>query len=97
MIEPKGAGVVTTLQAWLIAGIPSLALAAILFVGRSPWRSLLGYACLAAGFGVLATVDRRSAALFAGIIALLYASGRGGRMEAEAPLPEARSRAARQP
>lgn len=73
----------TALQAWLIAGIPSLALAAIAFVGRSPWRSLLGYVSLAAGFGVLVTAHRASAVVFAGVIALLYASGRGGRDEGE--------------
>lgn len=86
----------TALQAWLVAGIPSLVVAAIAFVGRSPWRSLLGYVALAVGFGALATAHRPSAAAFAGLIALMYASGRGGRMEAEPSPPEDWPHAARQ-
>lgn len=77
----------TVLQAWLIGGIPALLLAAIAFVGRSPWRSLLGYVALGIGFGILAAADRASAAVFALVIALLYASGRGGSMEADSAEP----------
>lgn len=73
----------TTLQAWLIGGVPALVFALIAFIGRSPWRSLLGYVFLGVGFGVLASADGASAAVFAILIALFYASGRGGRMEAE--------------
>ncbi len=69
------------MQAWLIGGIPALVFALIAFVGRSPWRSLLGYLFLAAGFVILAQADRASAALFAIIIALSLAAGRGGSME----------------
>lgn len=78
----------TALQAWLVAGIPSLLLATIAFIGQSPWRSLVGYASLAAGFGVLATAHRASAAAFAVIIALLYASGRGGATEGQSQTSE---------
>lgn len=73
----------TALQAWLIGGIPALAFAAIAFVGRSPWRSLLGYVFLGIGFGILASADRASAAFFAVVIALFAAAGRGGTRESE--------------
>jgi quinol-cytochrome oxidoreductase complex cytochrome b subunit len=78
---------VTAWQAWLIGGVPALVIAAIAFVGRSPWRSLLGYVALAVGFGILATADRASAAAFAVLIALVFATGRGGRMETQPPEP----------
>ena len=83
----------TVLQAWIVAGIPSLAFALIAFIGRSWWRAMLGYAFLMAGFAVLVTVDRASAALFALIVALTYAAGRGGRLESEPFDPTSGSRA----
>ncbi len=73
----------TVAQAWILAGIPALAVAVIALIGRGWWRALVGYGVLLAAFGVLVTVDRASAALFATLIALIYASGRGGRLEAE--------------
>lgn len=66
---------------WLLVGIPALALGLTLFVGRSPVRTLLGYLVLALGFGVMAVFDRPSAAILGGVLALLYAAGRGGPME----------------
>lgn len=69
------------LQVWLLIGVPTLALAGALFVRRSPWRSMVGYAVLLAGFGGMAVYDRANAAFFGGLIALLYAAGRGGTME----------------
>jgi len=69
---------VTIVQAWLLFGLPALLLGISLFIGRSPWRAALGYVVLAAGFGGLALVDRASAAVFGGAIALLLAAGRGG-------------------
>jgi hypothetical protein len=74
---------VTLLQVWLFVGIPALALATAMFVGRSRWRSLLGYAALLVGFGVMVFFDRTSAAIFGGLLALVYASGRGGDKELE--------------
>jgi hypothetical protein len=74
---------VTLLQLWLFVGIPALALATALFVGRSPWRSRLGYLVLLVGFGVMVFFDRTSAAIFGGLLALVYASGRGGDRERE--------------
>jgi hypothetical protein len=64
---------------WLVAGVPALTVAAVMFVTRSRRRALLGYLALAVGFGVVATVDRVSGALLGLLIALLYAAGRGGR------------------
>lgn len=73
------------LQVWILAGIPALLLAAALFIGRSAWRSLLGYLVLAIGFAAVASVDRASAVVFGGLLTLLYAAGRGGRLESEDP------------
>jgi hypothetical protein len=72
---------VTILQAWLLIGFPALLLGLTLFVGRSPWRTGAGYAVLAAGFAGMATVDRASAAVLGTLLALLFASGRGGSVE----------------
>ena len=69
------------LQVWMLIGVPALALAGALFVRRSPWRSVVGYAVLFAGFGGMAVYDRANAAVFGGLIALLYAAGRGGSIE----------------
>ena len=80
----------SVLQAWLVAGVPSLAISLLLFVGRSPVRALLGYAVLAAGFAFMVTVDRASAAAFGGLLALLYATGRGGTMEYDEPHADVR-------
>ena len=83
----------TLVQAWIIAGIPALAFALIAFIGRAWWRALLGYLFLLAGFAVLVTVDRASAAVFALIVALMYAAGRGGDVESEPFDPTSGSRA----
>jgi hypothetical protein len=72
---------VTILQAWLVVGIPGLVLALALFYGPSRLRTTLGYAVLLVVFGLMATVDRGSAAFIGGIAALLYAAGRGGEAE----------------
>lgn len=73
----------TLVQVWLFVGIPALALALALFVGRSRWRSLLGYAVLLVGFGVMTAFDPPSGAILGTLAALLYASGRGGEQELE--------------
>lgn len=73
----------TVLQLWLFVGIPALALALAMFVGRSRWRSLVGYVALLAGFGVMTVFDPPSAAILGTLVALLYASGRGGDRERE--------------
>lgn len=72
------------LQVWLLIGIPSLALAGAMFVRRSSWRALVGYAALLLGFAGMAVYDRVSATVFGGLVALLYAAGRGGSIEGDA-------------
>jgi hypothetical protein len=74
---------VSLLQAWLVIGVPGLALGLAMFLVRSPARALVGYLVLCAAFVGMALVDRPSAALFGGLLALLYAAGRGGAMERE--------------
>lgn len=71
------------LQAWLVVGVPGLALGLALFLVRSPVRALLGYGVLLATFVGMALVDRASAVVLGGLLALLYAAGRGGDMERE--------------
>jgi hypothetical protein len=74
----------SVLQAWLVIGVPALVLGLALFLGRSRPLAWLGYAALAIGFGGLATVHRPSAAVFGGVLALLYGAGRGGAAESAA-------------
>lgn len=71
------------LQAWLIIGVPGLALAVAMFLVRSPVRALVGYLAVLGAFVGMAFVDRPSAAVFGGLLALLYAAGRGGDLERE--------------
>ncbi len=69
------------LQVWMLIGIPALAIAGAMFIRRSSWRAYVGYAAMLAGFGGMAVYDRTSAAVFGGLMALLYAAGRGGSLE----------------
>jgi hypothetical protein len=69
---------VTLVQAWLLFGIPCLSLGLAMFVGRSTWRSLVGYLILAVGFATMTVFDRASGAVFGAVLALVYAAGRGG-------------------
>jgi uncharacterized membrane protein len=73
----------TTLQVWMLIGLPALALAGAMFVRHSTLRAYIGYAALLAGFGGMAAFDRVSAAVFGGVVALVYAAGRGGDIERE--------------
>ncbi|MGH8909308.1 MAG: hypothetical protein ACRD0K_23145 [Egibacteraceae bacterium] len=73
------------MQLWLLVGIPTLVIGLALFLRRSPIRALLGYMVLGAGFGITSVVHRPSAAVFGGLLALLYAAGRGGPMERDDP------------
>jgi hypothetical protein len=74
---------VNPVQVWLVVGIPTLVIGVALFLRRSPVRAALGYAVLAIGFGIVSLFHRPSGAVFGGILALLYAAGRGGPMERE--------------
>lgn len=76
------------LQAWLLIGVPGLVVGLAMFLVRSPARALVGYVVLLAAFAGMAAVHRVSAAVFGGLIALLYAAGRGGDMEREQPADE---------
>ncbi|MBA2529979.1 MAG: hypothetical protein H0V19_08480 [Euzebyales bacterium] len=71
------------LQVWLVVGVPALALAAALFYGRSRLRTGLGYLVLLGAFAAMTAVDRSSGAVIGGLIALLYAAGRGGEADRE--------------
>lgn len=69
------------LQVWMLIGIPALALAGAMFHRHSWWRAYIGYGAMLAGFAGMVVYDRVSAAVFGGLIALLYAAGRGGSIE----------------
>lgn len=73
---------------WLLVGIPALALGLGLFLARRRSLTLLGYAVLAVGFGIVAVFDPVSAAVLGTVLALVYASGRGGRAEGTPPAHE---------
>lgn len=68
----------STLQAWLVVGIPGLALTAGLFAGRSVIRARVGYGVLALTFVFFLLVNSSvSAALIGAAGFLLVAAGRG--------------------
>ncbi|MFP5309074.1 MAG: hypothetical protein ACLGIR_05790 [Actinomycetes bacterium] len=77
----------TTLQTWLIVGIPALLTVLCLFVGRSQVRAWIGYAVIAATVVTFVTVpgDGLSAGAFGLVAALLVANGRGTHTDAEHP------------
>jgi hypothetical protein len=72
---------VTLLQAWLVIGLPTLVAGLALFLGRSRRQALFGYLILIGGFAGMAVTHRPSAVVFGGLLALLYAAGRGGEAE----------------
>ncbi|MDQ3972991.1 MAG: hypothetical protein M3276_01375 [Actinomycetota bacterium] len=76
----------TLVTAWVLIGVPLLALGLALFVGRSRPRALAGYLVLGCGFAALTAVDRTSGAIFGAVLALLYAAGRGGALETAGPV-----------
>lgn len=67
------------MQTWLIVGIPGLAIATGLFVGRSAFRALLGFASLVVLIIVFLTIpqDTLSAAAIGMGGVILLAAGRG--------------------
>lgn len=75
----------TRFVVWLVAGVPALALAAGLLLAHRRPLTLAAYGVLAVGFGVVAVYDPASAAVVGSVLALLYASGRGGRDERPPP------------
>ena len=80
----------TVLQAWLMIGIPGIAVALILFLAKNRWASAGGYAVLIASMAGMAMVHRPSAAGLGIGAALLYAAGKGGSADS-GPNPLAQS------
>lgn len=78
----------TRFVVWLVAGVPALLLAVGLLVPRRRGLTLAAYGAIAVGFGIVAAVDPVSAAAVGSILALLYASGRGGADEERPPAHE---------
>ena len=75
----------TSLQAWLVVGIPALAATAAMFAGRSSVRAGVGYLILALTlvFFLLVPEDVISASVIGAIGFLLIAVGRGSASEEE--------------
>lgn len=69
----------STLQAWLVVGIPALAIIGGLFAGRSPIRASFGYLLLALLFlfFLLVPASQVSAGAIGVVALLLVAAGRG--------------------
>lgn len=82
------------LQTWLIVGVPGLAVAAALFVGRSQVRSLVGYVVLVALVVTFLVVpgDVISAASVGLIGFFLVALGRGMQADRQPEHHETRDR-----
>lgn len=76
------------LQAWLLVGVPSLLVATGLYLKRTPVAGMVAFLVISAGFVGMALADRVSAAVFGALLALLYASGRGGLNEAGGGQPD---------
>lgn len=75
------------LEGWLVVGVPGLVLALALFTMQRRRLAWAGYAVLVVAFGLLAAADRASAGVFGGVLALLYAAGRGGHGERDPAVP----------
>ncbi|MBW3618885.1 MAG: hypothetical protein KY461_01460 [Actinobacteria bacterium] len=77
----------TTLQAWLIVGVPALVVVAALFTGRSAVRAMFGYLALAATlvFFVVVPGDPISAAVIGLAAVFLVATGRGTGVDDDFP------------
>ena len=75
----------TSLQAWLVVGVPALAATAAMFAGHSSIRATVGYLILALSFVffLLVPADVISASVFGAIGFLLMAVGRGSPAEEE--------------
>ena len=82
------------LQTWLIVGVPGLAVAAALLIGRSQRRSIAGYAVLLALMAsfLLVPTDVISAASVGLIAFFLVATGKGMQADAEPEHHETRDK-----
>lgn len=73
-------------QVWLIIGIPALGIGAAALLGRSRLSVAIGYLALAGGFVAMAALHRISGAVFAVVLVLVYATGRGAGFERHGPV-----------
>ncbi len=74
-------------QTWIVLGVPSLVVAAGLFVGRSRLRALVGYVVLTALVGLFVTIPGGGpSAVVVGLIGLAaLATGRGTHLDDASP------------
>ncbi|MDP8977998.1 MAG: hypothetical protein M3N17_05405 [Actinomycetota bacterium] len=72
---------VSAVAGWFLIGVPALVAGLALFAARGRALNLAAYGVLAAGCVALTAVHRPSGALLGGLLALLYATGRGGAAE----------------
>ena len=68
----------STTQAWLLVGIPTLVIGIVLYTARSRVLGGIGLLVMLGGLAVMVTVDRISAAALGAVVTLLYAAGRAG-------------------
>ncbi len=64
-------------QVWLLVGVPALAIALACFARGSRVLWLVGLVVLVVGCAGVMAVSPASGAAFGGLLALLYATGRG--------------------
>lgn len=68
----------STVQAWLLIGVPVLFVGVVLFTARSRALGVLGVLATLGGAVAVAAVDRASGAVLGVVAVLLYATGRAG-------------------
>lgn len=68
----------STVQAWLLIGVPVVFVGVVLFTTRSRALGVLGVLVTLGGAVAMAAVDRASGAALGVVAVLLYATGRAG-------------------
>ncbi len=68
----------SAIAGWFLIGVPTLVACLALFATRRRVSNLAAYGVLAVGSVAFTAVHRPSGALLGGLLALLYATGRGG-------------------
>lgn len=68
----------TTMQLWMLIGVPALLAGLTLFAGSSKRLGAVGVVVLVVAAAAMAGVDRASGAVMAGLATLLYATGLAG-------------------
>lgn len=69
---------VSAVAGWFLIGVPALVAGLAMFAARGRALNMAAYGVLAVGSVALTAVHRPSGALLGGLLALLYATGRGG-------------------